>query len=106
MCINQYISIMCKKLTKICNNLYKNIYYKIKKINTMKKKFEFFKIFILSFYYFLTYTRSISILENPSEIKSISFPDGKYYEGQITDSLMHGQGTLYFPNGQVYKGEF
>ena len=37
---------------------------------------------------------------------TIEFPDGGSYEGDWVDGLRHGQGTASFANGDVYVGEW
>ena len=32
--------------------------------------------------------------------------DGRNYSGQMEFNTLHGQGTLSFPNGTIFKGHF
>ena len=35
---------------------------------------------------------------------TLTWPDGKRYEGQYYQDKKHGQGTFYWPNGHIYTG--
>ena len=37
---------------------------------------------------------------------TVTFPSGNQYVGEFKDNLFHGQGTLAFSNGSQYVGEF
>jgi hypothetical protein len=34
------------------------------------------------------------------------FQDGRNYSGQMEFNTLHGQGTLSFPNGTIFRGHF
>ena len=36
----------------------------------------------------------------------MEYPSGKKYEGDWVCGLKEGEGTLYYPNGDVYKGRW
>ncbi len=42
----------------------------------------------------------------PADSQQIIFPSGTKYEGQVKDSIPHGQGTLTAPNGSKIEGNF
>ncbi|MCP4105718.1 MAG: hypothetical protein GY749_09295 [Desulfobacteraceae bacterium] len=50
--------------------------------------------------------------ENPFENrelrghKTLTYPDGKKYEGQYKNGMRHGHGVLTFPSGTKYVGQF
>ena len=38
--------------------------------------------------------------------KTIDFNDGGKYVGQVADYKFDGEGTYFYPNGDVYKGNW
>lgn len=34
------------------------------------------------------------------------FPSGAHYKGEFKDNMFHGIGTYTFPDGCIYKGQF
>ncbi|MDO7138143.1 hypothetical protein [Algibacter lectus] len=44
-------------------------------------------------------------LQGFAGINNIIYPNG-YYQGQIYNGVAHGQGTYYFRDGTIYRGNF
>ena len=38
--------------------------------------------------------------------RTLTWPDGTKYIGELKDNLMNGQGSIAFPDGTKYVGEF
>lgn len=37
---------------------------------------------------------------------TLHFPSGAFYKGEFKDNMFHGTGAYTFPNGCVYNGQF